>query len=314
MKLSIIIPCKNEEGNIVQLYKKLKDVLKEIKYEAIFIDDGSSDKTLDKLRQMYEEDVQHVKVLSFQEILKKEAAMLAGLEHAKGEYTCFIDADLQQNPKYLIEMYEFLENNKDYDEVAMVMKNKNHTSSIMNYGKNAFYKLMNKLCDIKLESAASDFRMFRCNVREAMISLSEKNRFTKGIFSWVGFNVKYLPYEVEPRTSGHTSFGFKSSMNYAFEGILAFSNKPLKLATNLGVLSIIGAFVYFIIVLIQVLGLGYEMNAIYALIILLLFMFGLQFILMGIIGSYISKINSEVKNRPVYIVKEKLGFSENNIL
>lgn len=313
MKLSIIIPCKNEEGNIEDLFKKLNDTLKNIKYEAIFIDDGSTDKTLEKLHKLYDKDMQHVKVLSFSRNFRKEAAMLAGLEHATGEYTCFIDADLQQNPKYLIEMYEFLENNKDYDEVSMVMKNINH-KGIMNLGKNAFYKLMNSLCDIKLESAASDFRMFRTNVKEAMISLSEKNRFTKGIFSWVGFNVKYLPYEVEPRTSGNSSFGFIASVKYAFEGILAFSSKPLKLSTNLGILSILASFIYLIVVLVQVLALGYKMNAVYALIILMLFMFGIQFILLGVVGAYISNINTEVKNRPVYIVKEKLGFSDKGIL
>lgn len=313
MKLSIIIPCKNEEGNIEDLFKKLNDTLKNIKYEAIFIDDGSTDKTLEKLHKLYDKDMQHVKVLSFSRNFRKEAAMLAGLEHATGEYTCFIDADLQQNPKYLIEMYEFLENNKDYDEVSMVMKNINH-KGIMNLGKNAFYKLMNSLCDIKLESAASDFRMFRTNVKEAMISLSEKNRFTKGIFSWVGFNVKYLPYEVEPRTSGNSSFGFIASVKYAFEGILAFSSKPLKLSTNLGILSILASFIYLIVVLVQVLALEYKMNAVYALIILMLFMFGIQFILLGVVGAYISNINTEVKNRPVYIVKEKLGFSDKGIL
>lgn len=313
MKLSIIIPCKNEEGNIEDLFKKLNDTLKNIKYEAIFIDDGSTDKTLEKLHKLYDKDMQHVKVLSFSRNFRKEAAMLAGLEHATGEYTCFIDADLQQNPKYLIEMYEFLENNKDYDEVSMVMKNINH-KGIMNLGKNAFYKLMNSLCDIKLESSASDFRMFRTNVKEAMISLSEKNRFTKGIFSWVGFNVKYLPYEVEPRTSGNSSFGFIASVKYAFEGILAFSSKPLKLSTNLGILSILASFIYLIVVLVQVLALGYKMNAVYALIILMLFMFGIQFILLGVVGAYISNINTEVKNRPVYIVKEKLGFSDKGIL
>lgn len=313
MKLSIIIPCKNEEGNIEDLYKKLDETLKNIKYEAIFIDDGSTDKTLDKLHKLYEQDMQHVKILSFSRNFRKEAAMLAGLEHASGEYTCFIDADLQQNPKYLIEMYDFLENNKEYDEVSMVMKNVNH-KGIMNLGKNAFYKLMNSLCDIKLESSASDFRMFRRNVRAAMISLSEKNRFTKGIFAWVGFNVKYLPYEVEPRTSGNSSFGFFASVKYAFEGILAFSSKPLKLSTGLGIMSLIASFIYLIVVLVQVLGLGYEMNAVYALIILMLFMFGVQFILLGVVGSYISNINTEVKNRPVYILKEKVGFNENSIL
>lgn len=313
MKLSIIIPCMNEEGNVEAMYKALNSTLKDIKYEALFINDGSSDKTLDKLEELYNKDMQHVKVLSFSRNFGKEAAMLAGLNNAKGEYTCIIDADLQQNPKYLLEMYNFLEENNDYDEVAMVMGNKNHTG-IMNLGKNCFYNLMNRLCDIKLENAASDFRMFRENVKKAMISLGEKNRFTKGVFSWVGFNVKYLPYKVEPRTSGKSSFGFISSMKYAFTGILAFSSKPLLWPITLGIISLIISFIYLVVLLIRAIAFSYSIKATYVIILLLLFMFGIQFILIGIIGAYIAKINLEVKNRPMYVIKKKLGFNEDTIL
>lgn len=313
MKLSIIIPCMNEEGNVEAMYKALNSTLKDIKYEALFINDGSSDKTLDKLEELYNKDMQHVKVLSFSRNFGKEAAMLAGLNNAKGEYTCIIDADLQQNPKYLLEMYNFLEENNDYDEVAMVMGNKNHTG-IMNLGKNCFYNLMNRLCDIKLENAASDFRMFRENVKKAMISLGEKNRFTKGVFSWVGFNVKYLPYKVEPRTSGKSSFGFISSMKYAFTGILAFSSKPLLWPITLGIISLIISFIYLVVLLIRAIAFSYSIKATYVIILLLLFMFGIQFIIIGIIGAYIAKINLEVKNRPMYVIKKKLGFNEDTIL
>lgn len=314
MKLSIIIPCKNEEGSVVSLYKVLNETLKNIKYEVIFIDDGSTDKTLEKLHEVYEKDVQHVKVLSFSRNFMKEAALLAGLKHSSGEYTCFIDGDMQQNPKYLLEMLDFLENNKDYDEVGMVVKERKTENKFMVFCKNSFYNLINKLSDVKLENAVSDFRMFRKNVKDALISFSEHNRFTKGIFAWVGFKTKYLPYEVEPRTSGKSSFGFISSVKYALSGILAFSDKPLKFANTFGMLSILASFIYLIVVLIQVLGLGYEMSAVYALIILILFMFGLLFILLGIIGTYLASINNDVKNRPVYIIKEKLGFSEDSIL
>lgn len=314
MKLSIIIPCKNEEGNLLKLNEKIKETLKDIKYEAIFIDDGSTDKTIDELHELYEKDMQHVKVISFSRNFKKEAAMLAGLEHAKGEYTCIIDADLQQNPKYLLEMYDYLEENKDYDVVGMVMKERTTESGFMKFCKNMFYKKMNDLCDLNIENAASDFRMFRTNVREAMISLGEKNRFTKGIFAWIGFKTKFLPYEVEPRNNGKSSFGFVSSLKYAMTGIMAFSYKPLKLAIKLGILALLAALIYLIVVLVQVLALGYEMNAVYALIILVLFLFGIQFILLGVIGTYLGLINDEAKNRPVYLVKEKLGFSGETIL
>lgn len=313
MKLSIIIPCMNEEGNVSALYDALNSTLKGIKYEALFINDGSSDKTLEELEELYEKDMQHVKVLSFSRNFGKEAAMLAGLENASGEYTCIIDADLQQNPKYLLEMFNFLEENGNYDEVAMVMENKNH-KGIMSLGKNCFYNLMNKLCDIKLENAASDFRMFRDNVKRAMISMGEKNRFTKGVFSWVGFNVKYLPYKVEPRTNGVSSFGFISSMKYAFTGILAFSTKPLGFAYGFGILSLLSAFIYLIVLLIQAICYDIAIKSSYVIILLLLLMFGIQFILIGIIGAYIAKINLEVKNRPMYVVKKKLGFNDETIL
>ena len=313
MKLSVIVPCMNEENNVTILYKKINEVLKKIKYEIIFVDDGSRDKTLEKLEKLYEDDIQHVKILGFSRNFGKEAAILAGLEHAQGEYTCFIDADLQQNPKYLVEMYDFLENNNDFDEVAMVMENVNH-KGIMNLGKNCFYKLMNKLCEVRLENAASDFRMFRSNVKEAMISLSENNRFTKGIFSWVGFNVKYIPYEVEPRTSGKSSFGFINSFKYAFVGILSFSNKPLKWGINLGILSLLSSFIYFMVLLVQLIFFDLKMKATYILIVIALLLFGIQFILMGILGLYIANINTEVRKRPIYILKNRLGFNDKGIL
>ena len=192
MKLSIIVPCKNEEGNVKGIYEKVNNTLKNIKYELIYINDGSDDNTLEVLRDVYANDMLHVKVLSFSRNFRKEAAMLAGMEHASGEYTCIIDGDLQQNPKYLIEMMEFLDNNKDYDEVAMTMSSRKKENKIMVFCKNIFYKLIDSLSDIHFENAASDFRMFRTNVKDAIISLKEINRFLKGIFSYVGFNIKYL--------------------------------------------------------------------------------------------------------------------------
>ena len=314
MKLSVIIPCMNEEGNVQGLYNKISETLKGKKFEMIYIDDGSKDNTLKKLREIYKNDTLHVKVLSFSRNFKKEAAMLAGLQHATGEYTCIIDGDLQQNPGYLLDMMNFLDENDDYDEVAMVMEDRSSYGGIMAFCKKAFYKLIDSLSEVHFENGASDFRMFRSNVRKAMVSLGEKNRFTKGIFSWVGFKVKYMPYKVEPRTSGKSSFGFKSSINYAFEGILAFSTKPLTYAIKCGVLSLFAAFVYLIVLLIQVLAFDLTFKATYAIILLLLALFGVQFIILGIVGMYFSKAYVEIKNRPVYVIKEKLGFNEETIL
>lgn len=310
MKLSIIIPCKNEEGNIVKLHDKITKTLKKIKFETIYIDDGSTDKTLDKLKKLYEKDNKRVKVLSFSRNFKKEAAMLAGLEHATGEYTCIIDADLQQNPKYLLQMYDYLEKHEDCDIVGMYMSNRIDESKILKICKNAFYKVMNRLSEVQLEDATSDFRMFRTNVRNAILNLPEKNRFTKGIFAWIGFNAKYLPYDVEPRGSGKTSFGFKNYLKYAIDGLLAFSYKPLKITTYVGITTLFAFFVYLVILLIQIIWFDLVIKASYIIILLLLLLFGIQFILIGIVGRYIALVNDETKNRPIYIIKTKLGFKE----
>lgn len=314
MKLSIIVPCKNEEGNISELYKSINETLDKLKYELIFIDDGSTDNTLKELKELYEKDVQHIKILSFSRNFKKEAAMLAGLEHASGEYTAIIDGDLQQNPKYIWEMYNFLEENSDYDAVAMVAEENDSDSKFVNFCKKCFYSLISKDSGLDIKNAASDFRVFRKNVREALIKVNEKNRFTKGLFAWVGFNTKYMNYKVDKRKYGVTSFGFKNLFLYAFNGYCSFSYKLLNLPIKLGIISMLAAFIYLVVVLVLVLGYGIAMKAIYALIILVLFLFGVQFVLMGIIGKYLALINEETKNRPMYVVKEKIGFSNETIL
>lgn len=304
MKLSIIIPCKNEEGNVLELYNKIKDTLGKVKYEMIYIDDGSTDKTLDILNSIYYKDKEHVRIISFSRNFKKEAAMFAGLTHAVGEYTCIVDGDLQQNPNYLLEMIDFLDNNKDYDEVAMRNKSRNNESFIMKFFKKMFYKCIDKMSDVHFENATSDFRMFRENVKMAMLTLKEKNRFTKGIFSWVGFNIKYMDFEMEPRKSGKTSFGFVSSIKYAISGITDFSDKPLKVPFIFGLLLFIIAIIYLIV--------GIVINSLNLVITLILILFSVTFVFMGIMGTYISKIHSEVKDRPIYISKLKKGFKKDD--
>lgn len=304
MKLSIIIPCKNEEGNVLELYNKIKDTLGKVKYEMIYIDDGSTDKTLDILNSIYYKDKEHVRIISFSRNFKKEAAMFAGLTHAVGEYTCIVDGDLQQNPNYLLEMIDFLDNNKDYDEVAMRNKSRNNESFIMKFFKKMFYKCIDKMSDVHFENATSDFRMFRENVKMAMLTLKEKNRFTKGIFSWVGFNIKYMDFEMEPRKSGKTSFGFVSSIKYAISGITDFSDKPLNVPFIFGLLLFIIAIIYLIV--------GIVINSLNLVITLILILFSVTFVFMGIMGTYISKIHSEVKDRPIYISKLEKGFKKDD--
>ena len=300
--ISIIIPVKNGEKYIAETLDGIKK--QDLNTEIIVFDDGSTDKTLDILNSIYYKDKEHVRIISFSRNFKKEAAMFAGLTHAVGEYTCIVDGDLQQNPNYLLEMIDFLDNNKDYDEVAMRNKNRNNESFIMKFFKKMFYKCIDKMSDVHFENATSDFRMFRENVKMAMLTLKEKNRFTKGIFSWVGFNIKYMDFEMEPRKSGKTSFGFVSSIKYAISGITDFSDKPLKVPFIFGLLLFIIAIIYLIV--------GIVINSLNLVITLILILFSVTFVFMGIMGTYISKIHSEVKDRPIYISKLEKGFKKDD--
>ena len=215
MKLNVIIPMYNEEGNAALMHKTLTDTLKDLKYEIIFVNDGSTDKTAEILKDIYDNDKKHVKVINFSRNFGKDAAIYAGLSHSKAKYTVIVDGDMQQNPKYLIQMMLFLDEHDDYDIVAMVNEDRKKESGFVKLLKNAFYSFMNILSDTKFKKNASDFRMFRRGVVEAILSLPENNRFSKGIFSWVGFKTKYMKYDVEDRHSGKSNFNIKSSFKYA---------------------------------------------------------------------------------------------------
>ena len=310
MKLSVIIPCKNEEQNVIDIHESIAKVLKDISYELIFIDDGSTDATLKNLKYLYSKDKLHVKVISLSRNFKKEAAMYAGLSKATGAYTCIVDADLQQNPKYILEMYKYLEKNQEYDQVAMVMDRKKIDNKIKRLFKKLFYKIITKLSDVEFVDGASDFRMFKNNVKEAIISLTESNRFSKGIFSWIGFNTKYLPYKVEKRKKGETKFTYKESFKYAFEGIVSFSTKPLRIAMVIGVICSLLAFIYFIITIIQTFIFGIDVPGYASLLCMILFLGGTQLITIGILGEYLGKTYIESKRRPIYISREEIGFDK----
>jgi len=313
MKLSVIIPCKNEEGNVKNIFEKLNKVLSNIKHELIFIDDGSNDKTLVRLREIHQQNPNEVKVLSFSRNFMKEAAMYAGLLHSNGEYTCIIDGDMQQNPLYLIKMLEFLDNNNEFDQVAMIQE-KRKDSFLSRFLKKCFYKFITKLSDVEFVNAASDFRMFRKNVKNAVLSVGEQNRFSKGIFAWIGFNTKYMPYNVEKRASGTTKFNLKFSFKYAFDGIISFSTKPLRFATYFGLLSSVCSFVYTIIIIVQKLVFGIDVAGYASTMCIILLIGGIQLITIGILGEYLAKTYMETKKRPIFIIKEKIGFDEDSIL
>ena len=309
MKISVLIPAYNEEGNITELNKRLTNTLKEYNYELIYINDGSKDKTLDKMKNISKNE-DDIKYISFSRNFGKDAAIYAGLKYSTGDFICIIDADLQQNPKYIISMYEHLIKNEEIDQIAMVMKNRNKEKLITKIMKKTFYKTINNLSDTKFVDGASDFRMFRKNVKKAILDISEKNRFTKGIFSWIGFNTEYIYYTVEDRFSGKTKFNGKEQLKYALTGITNYSIKPLHLSTTIGIIIAILAFIYIIVTIFQVIIFGKEVPGYASLLVVSLFMGSLQLIFIGIVGTYLGKTYIETKNRPLYIEKETKGFDE----
>lgn len=314
MKLNVIIPCFNEEGNIFLMHEKLADALKEVKYELIFINDGSRDNSEEKLNELYNKDHKHVKVINFSRNFGKDAAMYAGLANSKAEYTVIVDGDLQQNPKYLLDMMNYLDEHPEYDQIAMVNKERKKENFIVKSLKGCFYSFINKLSDTPFHKGASDFRMFRRSVVEAITSLGENNRFSKGIFSWVGFNTKYMTYDVEDRHSGKSNFNLKKSFKYAWDGIINFSVKPLKVATIIGSLFALVSFIYLLVIVIKTLCTGVDVPGYPSLASLILLLGGLNLMAIGIVGEYISKMYLEIKKRPIYVAKTKLGFDEDDVL
>ena len=316
-KISMIVPCYNEEGNVKLFYedvlKTYKDNKNNKKYkiELIFIDDGSKDKTLEELKKISKNKDFSIKVISFSRNFGKESVIYAGLKAATGDYTVIIDADMQQPPSLTPKMADILDKDEDFDCVCYFQETRIE-SGFMTGIKNMFYKLMNKMSDVELKQGASDFRMFRSNVKESILLLDERCRFTKGIFSWVGFNTCYIPYTPEERATGATKWSFKSLINYALNGIMSFSTTPLRLATLMGVVLSILAGLYIIVVVIQKLFFEIPVPGYPTIITCLLLIGGIELFCIGIIGEYISKIYTESKRRPIYIIKEEITNDKKN--
>lgn len=308
MKLDIIVPLYNEEENLADFYNEVKKDLENIEYRIIFINDGSTDNSLKILKDLYKFDKKRIRVVSFSRNFGKESAIYAGLKNSNAEYTAIIDADLQQDPNYLLEMLNKLDKNNDIDSVCMIQKQKKNR-----FFQKMFYKFINKISKTNFVNGASDFRMFRKKVVESILSLSEKNRFSKGIFSWVGFNTLYLPYVVKKRKKGKSKWNFFKLLNYAIDGFVGFSTSPLKFSVYLGLLSSISAFIYLIVILIKTLIKGIDVPGYASIICLILFIGGCILLSIGILGEYLAKTYLEVKNRPIYIESERIGF-ESDIL
>lgn len=305
MKLSLIIPCYNEEENVFLIYDAISKVFKKtkIKYEIIFVNDGSSDNTYHNLNEIVKKTKNNVKVIHFSRNFGKEAAIFAGLKNSKGDYVTLIDADMQQDPKYVLDMINFLDKNKEYDSVALYQE-KRKERKLLGFLKKKFYKIINKVSDTNFVSNASDFRTLKRNMVEAILSMQEYYRFSKGIFSWVGFNTYYMPYEVHERATGSSKWSIRKLFKYALDGIISFTTAPLRLATYIGSLSTLASFVYIIVIFIQKFAFNSSPPGYSTIVVLLLFFGGIQLFSLGIIGEYLGRVYIESKKRPIYIAKE----------
>ncbi len=303
MKLSIIVPCYNEAKNVKLIYDCISKNFKNIKsYEIIFINDGSKDNTYKVLKELCENAKENIKVINFSRNFGKEAAMYAGLENAVGEYVSIIDADMQQDPKLVLDMVDYLDNNEEYDAVATYQEQRKE-GKILTFFKSCFYKIMNKMSDTEFVQGASDFRTFRRGMVDSILSMKEYFRFSKGIFSWVGYNTYYMPYTVKERANGTSSWSFIKLFRYAVEGIVSFSTAPLKIATFVGITSSILSVFYLIIVIIQKIFYGIAVSGYATIVVLVLLLGGIQLFSLGIVGEYIARTYVETKKRPIYIAK-----------
>ena len=312
MKLSLVVPCYNEEENIAAFQQGVIDAFRDCgySYEIIFVDDGSSDKTLAQLEAAYHRQACPVSVISFSRNFGKEAGLYAGLEHATGAYVSLIDADLQQRPELVRQMVEILDTHPEYDIVA-AYQDKRGDGKVLSFFKEGFYSLINRLSTVKLRPDASDFRTFRRSVRDSILELAEYHRFSKGIFAWVGYSTKFIPYTACERATGTTKWSFWKLVNYAIEGIIGFSTAPLRLATWLGGVTGVAAVIYLIVVVLQKLIQGIDVPGYATIIVLILLLGSVQLFCIGIIGEYVGRTFEQSKDRPIYIAKEVLDYEQN---
>ncbi|HEM5163042.1 TPA: glycosyltransferase family 2 protein [Streptococcus suis] len=304
--ISVIVPCFNEEEAIPYFYDAMEKVRKEMgeQFEYIFVNDGSKDRTLTVLRQLSGQD-RAVRYLSFSRNFGKEAALYAGLQAAQGELVTVMDVDLQDPPEMLMEMKAMLDGNPDLDCVGTRRVSREGEPPIRSFFAKLFYKLMNKISQVEVVDGARDFRLMRRHMVDAILSVSEYNRFSKGIFAWVGFETEYLPYKNVERVAGQTSWSFWKLLSYSIEGIINFSDTPLNIASYTGFFTFLLSLVLMVFVVFKTLVFGDPTIGWPSTICIILFLGGLQLMTIGILGKYLAKVFLETKKRPIYIVKEK---------
>ena len=304
-KISIIVPCYNEEEAMPIFYEEICKVAKKMKkvdFEFIFVNDGSKDHTLDVARDLHKKD-ERVRYVSFSRNFGKEAGMYAGLEAARGDYVAIMDVDLQDPPALIEEMYETLKN-EDYDCVASRRVSRKGEPPIRSFFARCYYKLINKISKTEIVDGARDFRLMTRQMVDSILELKEYNRYSKGIFSWVGYKTKWLEYENVERVAGTTKWSFWKLFLYSLESIVAFSTVPLSIAAVMGILFCLIAFILIIVIVVKTLTVGDPVAGWPSMVCIIFFVSGIQLFCLGIIGQYLAKTYLEVKNRPIYIVKE----------
>ena len=306
-KLSIVVPCYNEEEAIPLFYPAVEKVVKQmpVETEYWFVNDGSSDDTLVELRKLHAQDLERVHYVSFSRNFGKEAGLYAGLQAATGDYIVVMDADLQDPPEYLPEMYKDISTG-EYDCVGMRRTDRKGETKFKSFLSNQFYNVINKISDTKIVSGARDYRMMTRQMVDAVLLLTEYNRFSKGIFNWVGFKTKYLPYKNVERVAGTTDWSTWKLFKYAIDGITDFSEAPLAIATWAGGLTAFISIIGMIIVVIRkILEPSSSAFGWASMVCIILFLGGIQLLCLGIVGRYIGRIYMQTKKRPIYIIKEK---------
>lgn len=306
-KITVIVPCYNEQEALHYYYEEMSRVMNEMKevgFELLFINDGSKDKTLEVIKELASKD-ERVKYISFSRNFGKESAMYAGFENSTGDYVCLMDADLQDPPRLLPEMFKAIKE-EGYDSVATRRVTRKGEPPIRSFFARMFYKIMNKISDTELMDGARDYRLMTRQFVNSLLEMKEYNRFSKGLFGWVGYQTKWIEFENVERVAGETKWSFWKLFRYAIEGITAFSTTPLIFASVLGIIFCVISFLAIIFIIVRTLIYGDPTSGWPSLVCIIVFVSGIQLFSVGVIGQYLSKTYLEVKKRPIYIIKEKV--------
>jgi glycosyltransferase involved in cell wall biosynthesis len=312
-KLSVIVSCFNEEEAIPYFYKEFISEIKEISeldYELIFVDDGSKDNTLEVIKQMRDKD-KNIRYISFSRNFGKEAAMFAGLVASKGDFVTLMDADLQDPPELIPEMIKYWE--QGYDDVYAKRKSRKGETWLKKFTSKMYYKTLQSVTKIEIQKDTGDFRLLDRRCVEALKQIRESQRYTKGLFSWIGYNKKELLYDRDPRAAGQTKWNYKKLIDLSIDGITSFTTAPLRWSAIIGVLVSLAGFIYMLVIILKTIISGVDVPGYASTMVVMLFLGGIQLIFLGVIGEYLGRAFYETKNRPIYFVDTYNEEKETNI-